>query len=82
MYTPEIILQALASAGFQWSADDLNRFGADVLKHKLAFKTREGFNLSNLRIPERILETPTPLGKIDKEFLRKSIEEYGRAVQR
>jgi aldehyde:ferredoxin oxidoreductase len=80
MYTKEVVLQSLAAAGFNWSEEDLKRFGTDVLHRKYAFKQREGFDLSAVRIPERILETPSPLGKIDKEFLRKSIEEYGRSV--
>jgi hypothetical protein len=33
-----------------------------------------------MRIPGRILETPTPMGKIDEEFMRQSIEAYARAV--
>jgi len=80
MYAPDVVLQALATAGFKWSADDLTRFGEEVLHRKYAFKQREGFDLSALRIPGRILETPTPLGKIDEAFMRQSIQAYGRAV--
>jgi aldehyde:ferredoxin oxidoreductase len=80
MYTPEIVLNALATAGFEWSAEDLTRFGAEVLRRKYAFKQREGFDAAALRIPGRILETPTPMGKIDEEFMRQSIEAYARAV--
>jgi aldehyde:ferredoxin oxidoreductase len=80
MYAPDVVLQALATAGFAWSADDLTRFGAEVLHRKHAFKQREGFDLSALRIPGRILETPTPSGKIDEEFMRQSIQAYSRAV--
>jgi hypothetical protein len=53
---------------------------AEVLHRKHAFKQREGFDLAVLRIPGRILETPTPLGKIDEEFMRQSMQAYGRAV--
>jgi len=81
MYTPDAVLRTLAAAGLQWSADDLSRLGAEVLGRKHAFKQREGFDLSALRIPGRILETPTPLGKIDEEFMRQSIAAYGREVQ-
>jgi aldehyde:ferredoxin oxidoreductase len=80
MYTPEVVLKTLATAGFEWSAEDLTRFGADVLHRKYAFKQREGFDAAALRIPGRILETPTPMGKIDEEFMRKSIEAYARTV--
>jgi aldehyde:ferredoxin oxidoreductase len=80
MYAPYVGLQALATAGFEWSADDLARFGAEVLHRKYTFTQREGFDLSARRIHGCILETLTPLGKIDEEFMRQSIQAYGRAV--
>lgn len=80
MYTPDIVLKTLATVGYEWSAEDLSRFGAEVLHRKIAFKLREGFDPAALRIPGRILETPTPLGKIDEEFLRRSIQAYAQAV--
>ena len=42
------------------------------------FVQREGFDLSALPI----LETPTPSGKNDEEFMRQSILACGRAVER
>ncbi len=81
LYTQDVVLQALATAGFPWSADDLASFGADTLNRKHAFKQREGFNLAALRIPGRILETPSPLGRIDEDFMRHSITAYSRALK-
>ena len=81
MYTPEVVLQALATAGYAWSQDDLARLGADVLRRKYDFKQREGFDLAKLRIPKRILETDTPLGKIDEGFMRQAIQAYGQALK-
>jgi aldehyde:ferredoxin oxidoreductase len=80
LYTPEVILQALATVGVEWTAENLARFGADALHRKYAFKRREGFDPASLRIPGRILETPTPLGKIDEEFMRQSIQAYAQGV--
>ncbi|MGE5603054.1 MAG: aldehyde ferredoxin oxidoreductase N-terminal domain-containing protein [Nitrososphaerales archaeon] len=80
MYTHDVVLQTLASAGIEWSSAELARFGAEVLHHKTVFKQREGFDFANLRIPGRILETPTPLGTIDEAFIRQSIEAYRQAV--
>jgi aldehyde:ferredoxin oxidoreductase len=82
MYTPEVVLQGLATAGYAWSQDDLARLGADVLRRKYDFKQREGFNLTGLRIPKRILETDTPVGKIDETFIRQAIAAYGEALRR
>ncbi len=78
IYTPEIVLKSLATAGFAWTADDLARFAADTLHRKQAFKLREGFDPAALRIPRRILETATPMGNIDEGFMRRAIEVYAQ----
>ncbi len=80
IYTPEIVLKSLATAGFAWTADDLARFAADTLHRKQAFKLREGFDPAALRIPRRILETAPPMGAIDEGFMRRAIEVYAQNV--
>jgi aldehyde:ferredoxin oxidoreductase len=76
VYAPETVLRALAAAGFARSADDLARLGAETLRRKYAFKLREGFDPTELRIPRRILETPSPLGPLDEDFLRQAITHF------
>jgi aldehyde:ferredoxin oxidoreductase len=73
VYDGETIAKALAVAGFDASAEDLSALGAETLRRKYAFKKRAGFDLVNQRIPKRILETPSPLGQIDKTFLRSTL---------
>jgi aldehyde:ferredoxin oxidoreductase len=80
IYAPDVVLQALATAGIEWSADDLTRFAGSAAQ--ICIQAARGFDLSALRIPGRILETPTPLGKIDEQFMRQSIQAYGQALQR
>jgi aldehyde:ferredoxin oxidoreductase len=82
VYTPETVLQALATAGFEFSVDDLTKLGSETLRRKYDFKIREGFDLAGLRIPGRILETPSPLGQLDEGFLRRAIVHYGKRVGR
>lgn len=76
VYTPEVVLGSLAAVGFPRSADDLTRLGAETLRRKHDFKIREGFDPSRLRIPRRILETPSPLGMLDEDFLRRAIQVF------
>ena len=76
VYTPEAVLRALAVAGWDRSADDLTRLGSEILRRKHEFKTREGFDPAKLRIPRRILETPSPLGVLDEDFLRRAIAHF------
>ncbi len=76
VYTPEVVQQALSVAGFERSADELTRLGAAVLRQKYAFKLREGFEPDRLRIPRRILETPSPLGVVEEAYLRRAIARF------
>lgn len=72
VYTPEAVRRALAAVGMDRSAEDLSRLGADTLARKHAFKAREGFDPARVRIPRRILETPSPLGTLDGDFLQRA----------
>ncbi len=80
VYTEELVLRALEVAGLQRSAADLARLGAETLQRKNAFKAREGFDLAQVRIPTRILETPSPLGVVDEAFLRQAIGRFAEAL--
>ena len=50
--------------------------GQEILRLKNEFKIREGFNHRTLQIPKRILQTPTPLGNLSEDMLRKGVELY------
>ena len=63
-------------AGRDRSPNDLARLGVETLQRKYDFKTREGFDPAKLRIPRRILETPSPLGVLDEDFLRRAIAHF------
>ena len=80
VYTAETILQALQVAGFELMADDLDRLGKEIHQAKYRFKLREGFSFDNLRIPQRIFETPGPFGLIDEGFMRRAIEAAKREI--
>jgi aldehyde:ferredoxin oxidoreductase len=76
VYDRDTVLGALAAAGFPWNASDLDRLGAETLRRKIAFKQREGFDFGALRIPQRIIETPSPAGPFDEAFVRGAITSY------
>jgi aldehyde:ferredoxin oxidoreductase len=76
VYTPEIIQRALDTIGLDYSTEDLSRLGEQILKNKHSFKSREGFDLSEVRIPSRILETPSSLGAIQEDFIRLTLEKF------
>jgi len=76
VYTRGMVQRALAVIGFERSPNDLDRLGLEVLRRKNAFKRREGFDPQSLRVPARILETPSPLGTLDEGFLRQAIRAF------
>jgi aldehyde:ferredoxin oxidoreductase len=80
VYDRDTVLGALAVVGFPWTADDLERLGAETLRRKIAFKQREGFDFAALRIPQRIIETPSPAGPFDEAFVRAAIARFGELV--
>ena len=80
VYTPEIVQRALKEAGFERSVEELTQMGTETLRRKYAFKVREGFDLANLRIPNRILETPSAWGAFDEAFLREAMGHYAELV--
>jgi aldehyde:ferredoxin oxidoreductase len=80
VYTPETVLRALAVTGSEHTAEDLARLGTETLRRKYGFKMREGFDPAALRIPRRILETPSPLGPLEEEFLRRTIARFVEGV--
>ena len=80
VYTQDVVLQALAPIGFAWSPSDLARLGEETLRLKNDFKTREGFDMATLRIPQRILETPSPLGRVDEAFIRATMRRFAESI--
>lgn len=73
VYRPEIIQEALSSIGVDYNPEDLHLLGEKILQNKHQFKQREGFDLANIRIPKRILETPSSLGNIDEGFMQQTL---------
>ncbi len=80
IYQPDTVSKALHLAGFDLAPKDFYRIGEDIHRTKHRFKIREGFSLNNLRLPKRIFETPSSIGKLDEEYIRKTIEHFKKAL--
>ncbi len=74
IYGADIITQALYSAGYDITSEKLLSIGEEIHREKYSFKIQEGFSLDNYRLPERIFETPSLVGKIDKAFVDKVVK--------
>jgi len=73
IYNPTITENALKTVGYEFSSDDLVKLGLEILRDKNRFKFREGFKIEDLKMAERIYETASPLGSIDREFVKKAV---------
>jgi aldehyde:ferredoxin oxidoreductase len=80
VYDPQTVVDTLATVGHACTADDLQRMGAEILQAKYAFKEREGFRMEDLRIPERISETPSPLGQVGPAYVREALAAYRQGL--
>jgi len=76
IYKPSTVRRALEVAGFNLSENELFKLGEEILKNKQRFKFREGFQFDKLRLPKRVFTTPSPLGLIDEDELRNTIDAY------
>ncbi len=76
IYTEDRIIACLDSIGITKTKDDLVTIGKAIMANKLAFKKREGFDLSNAKVTQRLIEAPTPQGKISQDDVNKGIAYY------
>ncbi len=81
IYKPEIVSKALKALGYNFSAEELVELGRKIYLMKQYRKMREGFDPCRIRIPDRILETPTPHGKISRDYLSRCIELIKKYVE-
>lgn len=76
IYTPERLVQALATVGIEMTEEELWQFGRDIYKLKHELRTEMGFDLDKLRFPKRFYETKSLVGMIKPETSKAMIEEY------
>ncbi len=80
IYKPETVARALGAAGVDLPPDDLDRLGREIYREKHRFKFREGFSLEDVRIPNRIFQTPSPVKDWDESYVRRTVEEVRKTL--
>lgn len=69
VYSPDVIIRALQMTGLNFSEEGLLELGKAIHRAKYRFKLREGFDPGQLPLPDRIFETPTPAGTLQRDYL-------------
>ena len=80
IYTPDNICNALNALDYDFTQDTLRELGWKIYLEKQRIKREEGFRPTELRLPERIFQTPTPLGKISKEYIQRALETFEKII--
>lgn len=80
VYKPEVVVKALEPLGFEVTVEDLRRIGWEIYVEKYKLKMDMGFNVEKLRIPKKILQTPTPHGVIREEFIREALNYFKQRI--
>ncbi|MCX6668416.1 MAG: aldehyde ferredoxin oxidoreductase family protein [Methanothrix sp.] len=76
VYTEENIIDALGAVGITKTKEDLQTLGESIFEEKYKFKTREGFDLTRVRVPRRLFETVSTLGKVTPETVEEMLRLY------
>lgn len=76
VYTEEVVVECLRAVGLERSIEELASLGRKIYLKAQEFKSMEGFDLRSVKVPERLFETPTPHGRLDRGALEKMLELY------
>lgn len=80
IYSMPMVLKALRAAGIDSTEEELLRLGRKTQKAKFDFNVREGFSPEGLRIPKRVLETLSPLGRLSEAEIRQAVKLFAEKV--
>lgn len=76
IFTPELVSRAFAPLGLEISQEELEDAGRRIYLEKVKLKKEMGYTPSLSDIPDRVFQTVTPRGKLDREFLESALDYY------
>lgn len=81
-YTPDLVASALSSLGYDLSEHQLMSLGREIYLEKQRIKKDEGFSAAKIRVPERLYNTETPIGRIDRRYFERALEYFDKLLER
>ncbi|MCX8196169.1 MAG: hypothetical protein N3F67_03730 [Acidilobaceae archaeon] len=82
VYGPGAVTKALRSLGYELGEKELEELGKSIYLERHTVKLSEGFRPEDVKIPRRVLETPTPLGFVTEEYLRRGIQHFAETIRK
>ncbi len=76
VYNRETVLAALEAIGISMAAGDLDSLGNEIFRLKQEVRKNLGFNPAGLTFPDRFFQTPSLMGRLDREFLNRMLSHY------
>jgi len=76
VFTLETVADCFHATGRDFTTTDLEDAGHRIFKMKNSLRSKLGYDIDKLRIPARVLQTITPMGHVEENFVRKVIEAY------
>ncbi len=81
VYGKVTVERALKSLGYSLSQEDLVKLGRSIYFEKHLVKLSEGLKPEEMAVPKRFFETPTPLGQISPEYMRRALTQYSKTLR-
>jgi len=81
IYKPDIVCRALKPVGVEIGENELKELGERIYFEKLRLKKAMGFDAKKLRLPERIFETETPHGKLNRDYIERALNYFAKVVE-
>ncbi len=76
VYSDERIVQCLNTLGYRFDAAKLHAIAKRIWREKYRLRKAMGFEPTKVRIPERLLTTPTPYGRISRATVECALAYY------
>lgn len=76
IYRPQLVSKTLKPLGIGLTREELEELGKKIYVEKYRLKTREGFKPSDLKVPRRVLEVPTPSGALSRDYIERALKYF------
>ncbi|MFP3872250.1 MAG: aldehyde ferredoxin oxidoreductase N-terminal domain-containing protein [Candidatus Natronoplasma sp.] len=81
VYDDDLIVRALEPLGIKIKEKELRDLGEEIYFEKLGLKKELGFDMDDLRIPERVYETESARGPVNEEYVQKALDHFKSVME-